>query len=282
MPLTIVRNDITKMPVDAIVNAANTGLKRGGGVCGAIFNAAGAGKLQSACNELAPIKTGDAVVTPGFDLPAKYIVHTAGPVYRDGKSDEEKQLRAAYTNSLKRALENDCESIAFPLISSGIYGYPKAEALRVATSAIKDFIADHEIDVSLVVFDKTAFAVSEELLGGVKAYVDEHYVYTSEAKYERDRRLQTKQKAFRSKGFDMKKEALFSETVSEPTGLPTDTAIDDLVKNLDEPFSSLDAGTKEEIYGWVKRSLKDMGMSSLLITHDPREAEILCDDVVMI
>jgi O-acetyl-ADP-ribose deacetylase (regulator of RNase III) len=154
MPFKIIRNDITKLKVDAIVNAANTDLVMGGGVCGAIFSAAGARELQAACDKLAPIKTGDAVVTPGFNLPAKYVIHAAGPVYRDGKHGEEELLRAAYTNSLKRAVENKCESIAFPLISSGIYGYPKADALRVATSAIRDFISDHDIDVSLAVLDK--------------------------------------------------------------------------------------------------------------------------------
>lgn len=162
MPLTIVRQDITKMKVDAIVNAANTDLAMGGGVCGAIFKAAGADELRSACDKLAPIKTGEAVVTPGFNLSAKFVIHTAGPVYLDGKHDEEKLLRAAYMTSLKRAVENKCESIAFPLISSGIYGYPKDEALAVATSAISDFLADHDIDVSLVVFDKATFELAQE------------------------------------------------------------------------------------------------------------------------
>jgi O-acetyl-ADP-ribose deacetylase (regulator of RNase III) len=151
MPFTIIRQDITKMKVDAIVNAANTGLLRGGGVCGAIFNAAGAYELQEACDKLAPIKTGDAVVTPGFALSAKYVIHTAGPVYRDGKSGEEAALRACYINSLKRAVENGCESVAFPLISSGIYGYPKDKALEVATGAIHGFLEGHDMEVYLAV-----------------------------------------------------------------------------------------------------------------------------------
>ena len=176
MPFTIVRQDITKMKVDAIVNAANTDLKMGGGVCGAIFKAAGASELQAACDKLAPIQTGDAVITPGFDLPARHDVHTAGPVYRGGKSGEEEQLRSCYLNSLKRAVENKCESIAFPLISSGIYGYPKDAALRVATTAIQDFLGEHDLEVYLAVFDKAAFDVSEKLLGEVESYIDEHYV----------------------------------------------------------------------------------------------------------
>ena len=169
MPFTIVRQDITKMKVDAIVNAANTELKMGGGVCGTIFEAAGTIELQAACDKLAPIQTGDAVITPGFGLPAKFVVHTAGPVYRGGKSGEREQLRSCYLNSLKRAMENKCESIAFPLISSGIYGYPKDEALRIATGAIHDFLRDHELEVYLAVFDKAAFTVSEKLIGEVPA-----------------------------------------------------------------------------------------------------------------
>jgi len=111
MPFTIVRQDITKLKVDAIVNAANTELQMGGGVCGAIFKAAGTTQLQSACDKLAPIKTGDAVITPGFDLSAKFVIHAAGPVYRHwNEAKNEKDLRAAYTNSLKRAVENNCET----------------------------------------------------------------------------------------------------------------------------------------------------------------------------
>jgi O-acetyl-ADP-ribose deacetylase (regulator of RNase III) len=158
MPLTIVSQDITTMTVDAIVNAANTALQMGGGVCGAIFRAAGASEMQAACDKLAPIRTGEAVVTPGFGLPTQFVIHTAGPVYHDGRHGEEQLLRNSYTNSLKRAVENGCKSVAFPLISSGIYGYPKEEALSVAASAIKEFIAGpgQDIDVYLAVLGGAA------------------------------------------------------------------------------------------------------------------------------
>ena len=179
MPFTIARQDITKMKVDAIINAANTELQMGGGVCGAIFHAAGAAQLQAACDKLAPIKTGEAVITPGFGLPAKFIIHAAGPVYWHWNKEQNQQhLRAACTNSLKRAVENKCESIAFPLISSGIYGYPKEEALQVATSAIQDFLTGHDLDVTLVVLDPSAFTISRELLGAVESYIDKHYIDT--------------------------------------------------------------------------------------------------------
>jgi O-acetyl-ADP-ribose deacetylase (regulator of RNase III) len=170
MPFTVIRADITTLRVDAIVNAANTGLTMGGGVCGAIFKAAGARELQAACDRLAPIKTGEAVVTPGFKLPARFVIHAAGPVYhRCAPGAAGELLRAAYTNSLKRAVETDCLSVAFPLISSGIYGYPEAEAFRVAAAAIRGFIGEHDIDVTLAVFGKAAFTIGEELPGGVVA-----------------------------------------------------------------------------------------------------------------
>ncbi|MDC7230235.1 MAG: macro domain-containing protein, partial [Sphaerochaetaceae bacterium] len=134
MPFFLVRNDITKMETDAIVNAANTALLMGGGVCGAIFKAAGVHEMTEACSPLSPIKTGEAVITPGFALPARFVIHTAGPVYHDGKSGERDLLQQCYRNSLLLAVEHHCSSIAFPLISSGIFGYPKQEAIEVARS----------------------------------------------------------------------------------------------------------------------------------------------------
>ncbi len=194
MPFAIIRQDITKMQVDAIVNAANTDLQMGGGVCGAFFHGAGPKQMQAACDQVAPIKTGEAAITPGFALPCKYVIHAAGPVYRH-RNDEQNQrlLRSAYLESLRLAAQHGCESIAFPLISSGIYGYPKEEALRVATAAIFDFLTDHEMDVYLVVFDKAAFTVSRALMGQVNSYIDEHYA--DKHAYRRGTLLQVEQQA---------------------------------------------------------------------------------------
>ena len=153
MPISIIRNDITKLKVDAIVNAANTNLQMGGGVCGAIFDAAGADRLQAACNNLAPIQAGEAVITQGYALPAKYIIHTAGPVYRDGNHGEEALLYSCYTNALDLAKEYGCKSVAFPLFSSGIYDYPKDQAQAVAERAIGQWLLENDMDVSLVLFD---------------------------------------------------------------------------------------------------------------------------------
>jgi O-acetyl-ADP-ribose deacetylase (regulator of RNase III)/transcriptional regulator with XRE-family HTH domain len=253
MSFSSIREDITKLKVDAIVNAANTDLKWGGGVCGAIFAAAGGEKLQAACDKLAPIKTGEAVITPGFNLPAKYVIHAAGPVYRDGKHGEEKLLRDTYTNALKRAVENGCESVAFPLISSGIYGYPKAEALAVATSAIRDFIADHDINVTLAVFDKSTFEVSRELLGDVESYIDEHYV---------KRHTQKRRDLLDIEDLSLNEEAIVLSQKCLIGNLPPQAPkpIEDIIEDLDEPFSEtllrlIDAKGKTDVEVYKRANL---------------------------
>lgn len=153
MSLHFSKEDITKMDCDAIVNAANTNLLMGGGVCGAIFRAAGREELQSACDKLSPVETGQAVITPGFDLKAKYIIHTPGPIYNLKDIKESKDLlRDSYINSLKLAKENNIRSLAFPLISSGIYGYPKKEAFEIGKNVILDFLKNNDMEVFLVLF----------------------------------------------------------------------------------------------------------------------------------
>lgn len=175
MPFNIIRADITTLNTDAIVNAANNHLKQGGGVCGAIFDAAGADELQKACDKIGHCPTGDAVITKGFNLSAKYIIHTVGPVY--GKdNDAEALLYSAYASSLALAKKHGLNSVAFPVISSGIFGYPKEEALRIAQSAIKDFLAENDMDITLVVYDRSTFVISEELFLGVQTYISEKMV----------------------------------------------------------------------------------------------------------
>ncbi|MCM3654833.1 macro domain-containing protein [Metabacillus litoralis] len=185
MPLEIVRNDITKMNVDAIVNAANTGLKMGGGVCGAIFRAAGASELQEACNQIGGCKVGEAVMTDGFKLDAKFIIHTPGPIWQGGTNQEAALLKASYYNSLELAKNHQCESIAFPLISTGIYGYPQEEALQIAVSTISSFLFNHDMLVYLVVFDKKSFGLSKKLFTSIRQYIDEHYVREVESTFHR-------------------------------------------------------------------------------------------------
>ena len=178
MPLTFLRADITTLSCDAIVNAANTKLLPGGGVCGAIFKAAGFLPLALACRKIGSCAVGDAVMTKGFKLKAKAIIHTVGPVYGKDPANQERLLGDCYRNSLRLAAENGFESIAFPLISSGIYGYPKDKALNIATNAIKDFLQASETDmqVFLVVYDKASFEISRTLYEDIRSYIDEREV----------------------------------------------------------------------------------------------------------
>lgn len=231
MTFKIVRQDITKLKVDAIVNAANKGLKMGGGVCGAIFKAAGPERLQAACDKLAPIEVGQAVFTEGFDLPAKYIIHTVGPVYKDGRQGEDKLLEAAYLNSLELARKKGWKSIAFPLISSGIYRYPKEEALVIARKTIQAFIYEYDMEVILAVFDKEAFKISESLLGEVESYIDQRYI--------------DRQKEEGRKLLDEEERILYQlvrveePTLQKPSYRRKERNLEDLIGNLDESFSDL-------------------------------------------
>ncbi len=175
MPLEIVRNDLTKMAVDAIVNAANPTLLGGGGVDGAIHRAAGPQLLEE-CRTLGGCETGEAKLTGGYRLPCRYVIHTVGPIWQGGAHGERAQLAACYRSSLELAKAHECETVAFPLISAGAYGYPKAQAMQTAVETITAFLMENDMTVYLVVFSKDAFELSGKLIQKVKAYIDDVYV----------------------------------------------------------------------------------------------------------
>ncbi len=176
MPFLLIRQDITKMQVDAIVNAANTSLLGGGGVDGAIHRAAGP-RLLAKCLTLGGCKTGNAKITPGYNLPAKHIIHTVGPVYRDGMSGEPILLASCYNTSLRLAKEAGCETVAFPLISAGVYGYPRRDAIRIAADTVRAFLDENDdsMTVYLVIFDRDSMDAGRAQFPDIASYIDDRY-----------------------------------------------------------------------------------------------------------
>lgn len=235
MPIEIVRNDITKMAVDAIANAAKESLLGGGGVDGCIHRAAGP-ELLTECRTLGGCRTGDAKITKAYRLPCKYVIHTVGPVWNGGKFGEREQLVSCYRTSLALAKEHCCETVAFPLISSGIFGYPKDQALRVAVDTIGEFLLHNDMTVYIVIFSRTAYQISSKLFADIAEYVDDHYVDAHT---------------------DSQRERLRRMSVLESRTLSADAAAAPMaVGGLDSLLAHLDAGFSETLLKLIDRSGK--------------------------
>ena len=241
MPLEIVRNDITKMAVDAIVNAAKESLLGGGGVDGCIHRAAGPELLQE-CRTLGGCRTGEAKLTGAYRLPCKYVIHTVGPVWNGGKYGEREQLASCYRSSLALAKKHGCETVAFPLISSGIFGYPKDQALRVAVDTIGEFLLHNDMTVYLVIFDRKAYRISGKLFADIAEYIDDHYVDVhTDSRRERLRRMSV---------LESRAEAICESAMPTPMMAPM------AVNGLDDLLAHLDAGFSETLLKLIDRSGK--------------------------
>jgi len=244
MPYQIIRNDITKVEADVIVNTANPHPVIGLGTDSAIYAAAGEEQLLAERKKIGDIARGEVAVTPAFNLSAKYIIHTVGPSWEGGDHGEREILHACYRNSLRKAAELKAESIAFPLIATGVYGFPKDEALKIAMAEIQGFVLEHDMKVILVVFDMKAFELSGKLVGEIDQFIDEHGVGAAkEAEYGDFDSEEWRRRRIERRREEAEREYHFPPAEPEDSGTSSETtegrSLDDMLLQSGETFQQL-------------------------------------------
>ncbi len=261
MPFKIVRNDITKVKADVIVNTANPNPICASGTDLAIYEAAGKEKLLAERVAIGKIARGHIAVTGAYNLKAKYIIHTVGPVWTDGKHHEFEILENCYRKSLQKALKLKCESIAFPLISTGTYGFPKDKALQIAVSVFSQFLTENEMEIILVVFDKRAFQLSGQIVGDIDSYIDANYVreiYKKE--YPIKSRRSTRIKELEEKDFN--EEMLQRDKDNYPLEEMADTGMTELLVpleniSLEDQLANIGASFHDKLFELIDEAHLD-------------------------
>ena len=271
MAFQIVRNDITNMRVDAIVNSANPRPVVGLGTDSSIHEKAGP-ELLAARQKIGPIGVGQAAITPAFRLQAKYVIHTVGPVWDGGSYGEEALLRSCYDRSLKLALEHGCESVAFPLIATNNYGFPKDKALQIAVAAFSSFLMEHEMLIYLVVFDRSAYRLSEKLVSGIVSFIDDHYVQAWETSVYGGERAYPQQSNRRRSDLDLCRKNAVCESAA-PMPAPKAASLPDFLKQADAGFTEtllklIDKTGKKDSEIYKKANLSKQHFSK--IRNNPR------------
>ena len=294
MPFKIVRNDITRIKADAIVNTANPNPICASGTDLAIYEAAGKEQLLAERTKIGKIVRGDVAVTGAYNLNAKYIIHTVGPVWEDGNHHEFDILESCYRKSLQKAVELKCESIAFPLISTGVYGFPKDKALQIAVSVFSSFLLENDMQIILVVFDKKSFQLSRQIVGEIDSYIDANYVRNSNKReYPVRSRKSVRVRELPEEDFyeemfqknQIEDTYLFddeSQVLAEPCMLSADMSLEDQLANMgasfhDKLFELIDASHLDNKDVWKRANLDRKHFSKIQcdMNYHPKKKTVM-------